>query len=133
MCSPPFLFAQSCSPHRAGHPGGLVFVWCGRERNSGEFRGAYLVGGNGAAAVGPGSGEPPLLSPRAVRSHFSGSDYIPLQGYVTSPPWTMGAVHGHSVSRSTCTVVDRANPGTPRGPPIGQRRGQPRTAGGFAL
>jgi hypothetical protein len=38
--------------------------------------------------------------------HFNGSDYIPLRGYVTSPPWTMGAVHGRSVSRSTRPVVD---------------------------
>jgi hypothetical protein len=43
----------------------------------------------------------------------------------------MGAVHGRSVNRSTRTVVDRANPSAPRGPPVGQRRGQPRTAGRF--
>ena len=65
-CSPPFLFALSCSPHRAGHPGSLLFVWRGRERDSGELRGAHLVGGNGTTAVGPGLGESPppfLLGP----------------------------------------------------------------------
>ena len=82
----------------------------------------------------PAQGNPhPSFSPGAVRSDFSGSDYIPLRGYVTGPRWTMGAVHGRSVSRSMRTMVDQANPSTPRGPRVGQRRGQPRTAGGFAL
>ena len=84
------------------------------------------------SAPAPGS-SPPLLSPRAVRSDFNGSDYIPHRGNVTSPPWTMGAVHVRSVSRSTRPMVERANPSVPRGPPVGQRRGQPRIAGGFAL
>ena len=54
---------------------------------------------------------PRLLSSRAVRSVSNGPDYIPLRGYVTGPPWTMDAVHGRSVGRSTHAVVDRANPG----------------------
>jgi len=45
----------------------------------------------------------------------------------------MDAVHERTTGRSTRTVVDRANPGTTRGPPVGQRCGQPRTAGDFAL
>ena len=134
MCSPPFIYALSCSPRRAGHRSSLLFVWRGGERVSGELRGAHHVDSNGAAVVGIGSGERPrLLSSRAVRSDSNGLDYIPLRGYVTGPPWTMGAVHGRSVGRSTHTVVDRANPRTPRGSPVGQRRGQPRTAGDFAL
>jgi len=130
----PFICALSCSPRRAGHRGSFIFVWRDRERDFSELRGAHLVGGNGAAVVGLSSGERPrLLSSRAVRSVSHGPDCIPLWGYVTGPPWTMGAVHGRSVGRSTRTVVNRANPSTPRGPPVGQRRGQPRTAGDFAL
>jgi hypothetical protein len=115
-CSPPFLFTLSRSSRRTRHPGTLLLVWRGRERDSGEHRGAHLVGCNGAAAVSPGSGVFPLLSLRAVRSSSNGPDYIPLRGYVTGPRWTMGAVHDRSVSRSTRTMVDRANPSPPRGP-----------------
>jgi len=46
---------------------------------------------------------------------------------------TVDAVHARTTGRSTRTVVDRANPGTTRGPPVDQRRGQPRTARDFAL
>jgi len=117
MCSPPFICALSCSPRRAGHCGSFIFVWRGRERDSGEVRGAHLVGGNGTAVVGLGLGERPrLLSSRAARSVSNGPDRIPLRGYLTCPPWTMGTVHERSVGRSTRTVVDRANPRTPRGP-----------------
>ena len=54
MCSPPFLFTLSRSSRRARHPGILLLIWRGRERDSGERRGAHLVGSNGAAADGPG-------------------------------------------------------------------------------
>jgi len=56
---PAFFYALSCSPRRAGHCGGFIFVWRGRERDSGELRGAHLIGGNGATVVGLGSGERP--------------------------------------------------------------------------
>jgi len=61
-------------------------------------------------------GSSPSFLPRAVRSVSNDPDYIPLRGYLTGPQWTMGAVHGRSVSRSTRSVVDRANPSPPCGP-----------------
>ena len=116
MCSPPFLFTLSRSSRRARHPGTLLLVWRGPERNSSEHRRAHLIGGNGAVVVGPGSGAFPLISLGAVRSCSNGPDYIPLRGYITGPRWTMGAVHGRSISRSTLTGVDRAKPRPPCGP-----------------
>ena len=59
MCSPPFICALSCSPRRASHRGSFIFVLRGQERDSGEVRGVHLVGGNGAAVVGLGSGKRP--------------------------------------------------------------------------
>jgi len=102
-CSSPFLFALSCSSHRASHPSSFLFVRRGRERDSVELRGAHLVGGNDGTTVDPGLGSPPPFLPRAVRSVSSGSDYIPLRDYVT--------VHGGPWARST--VAWSAGPRAP--------------------
>jgi hypothetical protein len=132
-CTPPSLCALSCSPRRADHFGSFIFVWSGRERVSGELRGAHLVGGNGAAVLGLGqaSAPPPSflsrpIRPQRPRLHTPSG----LCNRSTVDPWARSTalgrpVHAHSGGPS--------QPPHATWPPVGQRRGQPRAAGVFAF
>ena len=132
-CSPPLLCALSSSPRRVDHFGSFSLVWSGRERVSGELRGAHLVGDNGAAVLGLGqaSTPPPSFLSRPIRSQRSRL-HTPsgLCNRSTVDPWarstTLGRpVHAHSGGPSQSPHATW--------PPVGQRRGQPRAAGVFAV
>ena len=132
-CSPPSLCALSCLPRRADHFGSFIFVWSGRERVSGELRGAHLVGGNGVAVLGLGqvSASPPTFLSRPIRSprpksHTpSGLCNRSTVDHGRGPGALGRQVHAHSGGPS--------QPPHTTWPSVGQRRGQPQAAGDFAL